>query len=183
MPPVSITQSGNVATIHFGPSDGPSDDAAFTGPFVVSSTTLVTQPPIGLGGVGVQFGAFPTDVSFTGSGENAKFVSEGLEFFNQTPTSVFEFDLPHLTSATFTPNAFVLRASGSGFINIAENDIVGANNATFLIRGTGENFTYTSVLATATLPDHGSSILILSVGLLAIGAIRAKDKRAHRLAV
>ena len=105
------------------------------------------------------------------------FVGESLEFLNLVPgTRNFQFILPHLNSAAFTPNAFVLRASGEGFLNIADNDIVGQNNATFFVRGTGENFTYTNVLATATLPDHGSSIALLCVGLLVIGAMRAKEK-------
>jgi len=92
-------------------------------------------------------------------------------------------ELPHLISAIFTPDSFDLRASGTGRLNIGDRDVSGENNATVFMRGTGENFTYTSVLVTATVPDRGSSIVLLSVGLLAIGATRAKDKCVHRLAV
>ena len=153
----SATQSGGTTSIHFN------------NPFFVN---FGSDDYTGTNGSAVDF----TDFSFTGSGTSATLSGSVIpEWTFTVGSTTYSFDLLHLLSGTFTPgkvNAFSLQGTGTAHITGFDD-----TDASFSIQGTGNRLTFTLLQASTTatpVPDGGSALALLGLGLVAIEAVRRK---------
>jgi hypothetical protein len=127
----------------------------------------------GLEGNNVTF----TDFTFDGSGALVGGPIVPLWTFT-TGTATYSFDLLHLASATFMQASGnnALAVSGEGIIHITGfQDTV----ATFSIQASGGGFTFDILRASNTangqaVPDAGSAVSLLGLGLLGLEVLRRK---------
>jgi len=125
-------------------------------------------------------------ISWTGTGASAVLTSSNSPEWSFTiGLTTYSFDLTHLTSASFgagNPNAVAL--SGEGLAKITGFD---DTFATFSLQGTGKGLTFTILQASNTavpnVPDSGSALALLGLGLIAIEGMRRKLTSPERVLV
>ncbi len=133
-------------------------------------------------GSGVDF----NPISWSGSGGSAILTSSNNPEWSFTVGAItYSFDLPDLMSASFdpgSPNSLSLSGEGLAKITGFEDTF-----ATFALQGTGEGFTFTILQASNTalpnVPDSGSAMPLLGLGLIAIEVLRRKLASAERVAI
>jgi hypothetical protein len=91
-------------------------------------------------------------------------------------TTVYSFDLLSLSTASFhtgSPNALAVMGEGTAHITGFDDTF-----ATFSLQGTGRGFTFTILQASNTavpnVPDSGSAVALLGLGLVALEGLRRK---------
>jgi hypothetical protein len=91
-------------------------------------------------------------------------------------STVYSFDLLSLQSASFhsgNPNALALMGQGTAHITGFDDTF-----ATFALQGTGKGFTFTILQASNTavpnVPEGGSGLALLGLGLIAVEGLRRK---------
>jgi hypothetical protein len=158
-PAGTATQSGGVTTIHFN------------NPLFVN---FGTDDYSGTSGQPVHF----TDFSFTGTGTSASLGSSIVpEWTFSIGSTTYSFDLQNLVSGTFTPGRVsALSLQGEGIAHITGFD---DTEASFSLQGTGNHFTFTILQASTTavgnaVPDGGSAMTLLGLGLVAVEVVRRK---------
>ena len=125
-------------------------------------------------------------ISWSGSGGSAILTSSNNPEWSFTIGAItYSFDLPVLMSASFDPGSpNSLSLSGEGVVKITGFE---DTFATFALQGTGEGFTFTILQASNTVipavPDGGSAMALLGLGLVAIEVLRRKLESRPRLAV
>jgi hypothetical protein len=125
-------------------------------------------------------------ISWTGSGGSAVLTSSNSpEWSFNIGLITYSFDLTQLTSASFGPgNPNALSLSGEGLAKITgfENTF-----ATFSLQGTGKGLTFTIIQASNTavpsVPDTGSALALLGLGLVVLEGLRRKLASAERVLV
>ncbi len=124
-----------------------------------------------------------TDFSFSGSGTSATLTGGAVvpEWTFMSGGKTYSFDLLNLMSGTFTPNvghglnALSLQGEGVAHITGFQDTM-----ATFSLQGTGTRFTFTILQSSNTalpsngVPEGGSALSLLGLGLVAVEALRRK---------
>jgi hypothetical protein len=163
---------------HVGQSGG-TTTVTFNNPMQVD---FATDDYTGTVGSAVNF----NPISWTGSGASAVLTSSNSpEWSFNIGLTTYSFDLTHLTSASFgpgNPNALALSGEGVAKITGFEDTF-----ATFSLQGTGKGLTFTILQASNTavpnVPDSGSALVLLGLGLVAIEALRTKLTSAEGVLV
>jgi len=125
-------------------------------------------------------------ISWTGSDTSAVLTSSNSPEWSFVIGAItYSFDLTHLISASFHaghPNALSLSGEGLAKITGFENTF-----ATFSLQGTGKGLTFTIIQASNTavpsVPDGGSTLTLLGLGLVAAEALRRKLASAEQRVV
>src|SRR5438105_3957079 len=163
---------------HVGQSGG-TTTVTFNNPMQVDFST---DDYTGTVGSAVDFNS----ISWTGSGASAVLTSSNSpEWSFNIGLTTYSFDLTHLTSASFgpgNPNALALSGEGVAKITGFEDTF-----ATFSLQGTGKGLTFTILQASNTavpnVPDSGSALALLGLGLIAIEGMRRKLTSPERVLV
>jgi hypothetical protein len=119
-----------------------------------------------------------TDFTFDGSGALVGGPIVPLWTFTVGGTTTYSFDLQHLVGATFMQSGGnnALSVSGEGIIHITGfQDTV----ATFSLQATGHGFSFDILRPSNTangeaVPDAGSAVSLLGLGLLGLEVLRRK---------
>lgn len=125
-------------------------------------------------------------ISWSGSGQSAILASSNNPEWSFTLGAItYSFDLPDLMSASFNPGSpNSLSLSGEGVVKITGFE---DTFATFALQGTGDGFSFTIIQASNTalpgVPDSGSALALLGVGLVAVEVLRRKLASAERVAI
>ena len=159
-PAGSASQSGGTTSIHFN------------NPLYVN---FGTDDYSGTTGAVATF----TDFSFTGSGTSAHLSGGSIipEWTFTMGSKTYSFDLLKLDSGTFTPGRVsALSLQGEGIAHITGFT---DTPASFSLQGTGNHFTFTILQASTTavgnsVPDGGSAMTLLGLGLVAVETVRRK---------
>lgn len=154
----SITQSGGNTTVTFNNPmhvNFGSDD--YTGVVTVPEQTVNFAP-----------------ITFNSSGTLVS--SNTPEWSFTIGATTYSFDLTNLVSASFTtgsPNMLALTGEGTAHITGFEDTF-----ATFALQGTGKGFSFTILQASNTavphVPEGGSAVALLGLGLVAVEGLRRK---------
>lgn len=113
-------------------------------------------------------------ISWTGSGTSAVLTSSNTPEWTFTVAGItYSFDLLSLSSASLDANAVSLHGMGTAHITGKDDTI-----SSFAVEGTGGNFTFTIVQASnssaGVVPDSGSAVALLGLGLLGLEVVRRK---------
>ncbi len=119
-------------------------------------------------------------ISFTGSGNTAVLTSNNSpQWTLVSGGTTYSFNLLSLTSATLTTTTVALSGQGIATISGAINR--DPTFASFSVQGTGNAFTFTIIQSSTSasgqqvgVPDGGSAIALLGVGLIALEVMRRK---------
>lgn len=119
-------------------------------------------------------------IVWTGSGTNAMLISNNSpQWTITTGGNTYSFNLLSLTSATLNNGAVSLQGTGIAFATGFEPTF-----ATFSVQGTGNNFQFEIIQSSTTtnpnqrVPDGGSAIALLGMGVMGLEVLRRKFRRA-----
>jgi hypothetical protein len=175
---IGFTSAPRLTGGHVGQSGG-TTTVTFNNPMHVD---FGTDDYTGTTGSAVNF----NPISWTGTGASAVLTSSNSPEWSFTiGLTTYSFDLTHLSSASFgagNPNALALSGEGLAKITGFDNTF-----ATFSLQGTGKGLTFTILQASNTavpsVPDNGSALVLLGLGLVAIEALRTKLTTADSVLV
>src|SRR5437868_9071918 len=170
---VGFTSAANSTGGSFTPAFGGAGTVNFNNPLHVDfGTDDYATVPVG---TDVHFNS----ITFDGSGNLTS--TNVPEWTFTVGLTNYSFDLLSLSSASFhsgTPNALALM--GEGTVHITGFD---DTTATFALQGTGKGFTFTILQASNTavpgVPEGGSALALLGLGLVAVEGLRRKLKFAR----
>jgi hypothetical protein len=160
----NITQSGGVNTLNVG------------NPLAVDS---VTEDFIPFANSDATFAAPLTGQGFfqwTGNGSSAALISGSRWNMQTFTTDILNAIAPidSLKSLTFDSEDFAFIGTGIVQIILSSNPVEQRQSrARFEIRGTGNDFSYTNftVVTTAIVPEGGSALGLLAIGLVGLVAV------------
>jgi hypothetical protein len=121
-------------------------------------------------------------ISWTGSGNSAVLTpGPQLEWQFTANGTTFSFTLVSLQNASLTGGQVNL--GGTGVLTMSGAFNRDPTNGTFSVQGTGNNFTFTIVQASNTgqgvgVPDGGSAIALLGMGVMGLEVLRRKLRSA-----
>ena len=165
-----VTQHAYADSIGFIGSSSASGDSSKKSPTKISFANpwhVVASDGIfaGTNGAAVTMASF----SFTGDGTNAVCTTCPLVQWQFTVGgNSYSFTLSSLDDASTRSGS--IAASGTGFIMVNSTKY----GATWAMNGTGSKFKYKISFVTNTVPDGGSAVALLGVGLAAIEGVRRK---------
>jgi len=172
---VGFTSAANTTGGTFTPALGGGGTVNFNNPLHVNFGTD------DYGTVPVGTDATFTSITFDSSGNLTS--TNVPEWTFTVAGTTYSFDLLSLSAASFhsgNPNALALMGEGTAHITGAINrdDTL----ATFALQGTGKGFTFTILQASNTavpnVPEGGSALALLGLGLIAVEGLRRKFKLA-----
>lgn len=162
----------NSSVIHELDFNGP---IAPHGPLAVTGATGDFKPILGLQAT------FNIPIRWTGSGSSVTLLDVVPGVVAPTWTVLIPGDgfatgtLFSLKSATFDEDSFKLIATGTAQLVSGNPLVLQHSPARFIIQGTGQDFTYNNLtLATTPLPEGGSGLGLLAIGLVAVESVRRK---------
>ena len=174
---VPITGSIGFNGSGFGSQSGNQSTLTFNNPMMVDIRTgdYLSVP----GGTPANF----APIVWSGSGTSAMLLSNNSpEWTITTGGTTYSFNLLSLTSATMNNGAVSLQGTGIAFISGAINR--DPTFATFSVQGTGNNFTFEIIQSSTTtnpnqrVPDGGSAIALLGMGVMGLEVLRRKLRAA-----
>jgi hypothetical protein len=158
-------------TIAFQGSSSSSGDSSKASPTTVSFGTNWTVVATS-GGLfsGVASGQAVNMHSFTfnGDGTGASCVGCPLVQWDFNNGTAYSFTLNSLINAATRPGS--IAASGIGVLSIGGTNY----SASWAMNGTGSKFQYKISFVTNTIPDGGSAVALLGIGLAVIEGVRRK---------
>ncbi len=184
-----LSQSAEAAAINgsigfngsgFGSQSGGTSTLTFNNPMTVDIRTGDYGPSGGNVPMGTTANFAP--IKWTGSGNSAVLTSSNSpEWIFTVAGTTYSFNLLSLTSATMTGGAVSLQGTGVSFITGAFNR--DPTFATFSVQGTGNNFTFEIVQSSTSnsgqaVPDGGSAIALLGIGVMGLEVLRRKLRAA-----
>ena len=163
----------------FGSTSGPTSTLTFNNPMVVD----IRVGDYSAAGANVPAGT-PVNfapISWTGSGNSAMLTpGPQLEWQFTANGTTFSFTLQSLQNASLVNGQVNL--GGTGILTMTGAFNRDPTIGSFSVQGTGNNFTFTIVQASNTgiagVPEGGSAIALLGMGLMGLEVLRRKFRSA-----
>jgi hypothetical protein len=146
-----------------------STTVSFSNPWTVLSAPAPTGVFAGTGSSSATFTSF----TFSGDGSGAACTTcpQTLWSFTKGVNS-YSFTMTSITN--FSTTSSTLSGAGAGYATVNGVRYLGSWSIT---SSSGSNFTYSFSFATSTVPDGGSAVALLGVGLTAVESVRRLLRR------